>query len=329
MLSSEIVILAAGAIQTPQLLQASGIGPKDVLEAAGIKVKKDLPSVGANLQEHPTAFLNFNLSNQSFPNPDSLANNASYNATSWSQYLFNRTGPVASGKASVGAFLSLAHITSSSTATILANTLLSQNAADYLPPVYKDPSLLRGFKAQRAILARQFKGSEMSVSSLNTASNGAAPATFLKSLSRGTVTLNLTHPFALPIVQYNTLQNPVDLKIILAMIRHARQFWKSPALVAKFSPVETTPGAQYQTDEEVMDVLTKARALWPSLAHPCGTCALMPEELGGCVDGELRVYGVRGLRVVDASVIPLVPGCTLQATVYGIGEKAAEIIRRD
>jgi choline dehydrogenase-like flavoprotein len=288
-----------------------------------------MPSVGANLQDHPTTFMTFNLSNQAFPNADSLANNATYNATAWDQYLFNRTGPVAGGKSSLGAFLSLPQITSPTTAATLVNTLLSQDAADYLPPVYRDPSLLRGFKAQRAILAKQFASSEMSVSAFNTASNGGAPAIFKKPLSRGTVTLNLTHPFALPVVQYNTLQNPVDIKIILAMIRHARQFWKSPILVDRFSPVESAPGAQYQTDEELTNVITTTRALWPTLAHPCGTCALMPEDLGGCVDGQLRVYGIKGLRIVDASVIPMVPASGLQATMYGIGEKAGEIIGKD
>jgi choline dehydrogenase-like flavoprotein len=88
------VILAAGAIQTPQLLQASGIGPAAVLKAAGVKVKKDLASVGANLQDHPTTLFVFSLSNQSFPNPDTIATNATYNATVWAEYLANKTGPI-------------------------------------------------------------------------------------------------------------------------------------------------------------------------------------------------------------------------------------------
>ncbi|EHK98176.1 putative sterigmatocystin biosynthesis monooxygenase stcF [Glarea lozoyensis 74030] len=211
------VILAAGAIMTPQLLQASGIGPKSVLTAAGIRVKKDMASVGANFQDHPTAYMSFNLSNLSFPNPTTLDNNATYNATAWAQYALNRTGPIATGRGPAAAFLSLTHITSASTAQSISTSLLAQNAADYLPPIYADPKLLRGFIAQRAILASRFTSNTMSIAGFPMSPSGASPAILFKSLSRGTVTLNLTHPFALPVVQYNTFQNPIDLKVMLAM----------------------------------------------------------------------------------------------------------------
>lgn len=190
--------------------------------------------------------------------------------------------------------------------------------------------------------------------------NGLSPAPFLKPLSRGTVTLNpeLADPGdergrgkgkgqgngkgkspnsgstgpgvnPLPLVQYNTLQNPLDSELILSIVRHTRKFWTTnPALTTTFNPVELLPGPQYQTDAEILEKLKTDRGIfWPSLAHPVGTCAMMPEGKGGCVDAELRVYGVGGMRVVDASVMPLIVGTALQATVYAVAEKAADLIK--
>lgn len=155
------------------------------------------------------------------------------------------------------------------------------------------------------------------------------PAPLLKPLSRGTVTLDPSDPFGLPVVQYNTLQNPIDRDNVLAIVRRAREFWRSPVLVERFGPItEVSPGAQFRTDEEILDELKRNHGIfWPSLAHPSGTCAMMPERVGGCVDAELKVYGVKRLRVVDASVMPLIVGGGLQATVYAVAEKAADLIK--
>jgi choline dehydrogenase-like flavoprotein len=128
------------------------------------------------------------------------------------------------------------------------------------------------------------------------------------------------------VVQYNTLLNPVDADIILAMVKHARSFWGSPRL-AILGPVELLPGQQFQTDDEIMAGLIQHGVLWPSLAHPSGTCAMMPEGLGGCVDPTLKVYGFGKLSVVDASILPMIPSAPLQATMYAVAEKAADLIK--
>ncbi|KAK0658681.1 putative GMC oxidoreductase [Cercophora samala] len=322
------VILAAGAVMTPHLLQVSGIGPASVLKAAGIKVVKDLPSVGANFQDHATVVLWFNLSTPSFPNPDSMSNNAAYNATVWEEYFNNRTGPVAAANSNSIIYYSLSQVLSPSAAVSIASRLLAQDARQYLPAIYSTNSaLLRGFKAQRAILAQRFKTNTSSYTAQPLRGNGQSPSPLLKPLSRGSVTLNLTHPESLPVVQYNTFMNPIDEELAVAVVRRSRRYWASPAL-QKLGPTERQPGAEYQTDSQILDYL-KANpfALFASLAHPSGTCAMMPEKLGGCVASDLRVYGVEGLSVVDASVIPLISGTSLQATVYAIAEKAADIIK--
>ncbi|KAH8597097.1 hypothetical protein B0O99DRAFT_739689 [Bisporella sp. PMI_857] len=322
------IILAAGAVHTPHLLQISGVGPKAVLGAAGVKIKKYMPAVGANLQDHPTALMIFNITNPSFPNPNSIATNATYNSTVWTEYFANRTGPIAGSRGATGAFLSLSQLTSpsiTSNITIFVSETIA-SPLPYLPSIYANPYLLQGYKAQARIIQNLFLTNTSIVSAFPYSGSGSAPAALQKPLSRGTITLNASNPHGPPVIQFNTLQNPIDRTILLAMIRHARRFWASPAL-SPLGPVELSPGVQYQVDEEILNALVNKGTLWPSLAHPCGTCAMMPEELGGCVGPDLRVYGVEGLSVVDASIIPMIPGIGLQATLYGVAEKASDLIK--
>ncbi|KAM7223034.1 pyranose dehydrogenase 3 [Rhypophila decipiens] len=325
------VILAAGAVMTPHLLQVSGIGPASVLGAANITVKKDLAGVGANYQDHATTMTRYSLSNQSFPNPDTIFLNATYNATVWAEYLSNKTGPIAGASATTLLLLSLPQLlnNSFSAATSLSSRLLAQPASQYLPDIYSSkPSLLAGFKAQRAILARNFKTNDLSLVAHALLGNGFFPGPLLKPLSRGTLYLNPSDPHSPPIIQFNTLMNPIDGENIASMVRHGRRFFASPEFAPLGEITELVPGSQYQTDKEILDVLTgNADYLWPSLAHPSGTCAMMPLRLGGVVGPDLRVHGVKRLSVVDASVMPLVPGGALQATVYAVAEKAADLIK--
>ncbi|KAK5659097.1 hypothetical protein OQA88_1187 [Cercophora sp. LCS_1] len=322
------VILAAGAIQTPQLLQVSGIGPASVLQAAGITVRKDAPSVGANFQDHATTLMIFAVSNQSFPNPDTITTNATYNATVWDEYLSNKTGPIAAASATTILYFSRPQLDTPAAAAGVVSRLLAQNPTDFLPSIYSaSAALLRGFRAQRDILAKQFNSSSAAIVTHPFRGNGFTPAPLLKPVSRGTVTLNPADPHGLPVVQFNTLMNPTDGENVVAIVKRLRRFWQNPKL-AYLSPVEFAPGPQFQTDEEILGALTSNQLIfWPSLAHPAGTCAMMPERLGGCVSPDLKVYGVKNLRVVDASVLPLIPGAALQATVYAVAEKAADLIK--
>jgi choline dehydrogenase-like flavoprotein len=318
------VILAAGAVQTPQLLQLSGIGPKDVLEAAGIRVNKDMPAVGANFQDHATVRTSYNISHQTFPDPDSVVTNATYNATAWEEYFANHTGPVAGSSATSVISFSLSDLTTFP--GMIAQKLLTHDAIRYLPAPYQDENLLRGAKAQYKILASRYTANGSAVASGAVVGNGFAATPFLKPASRGTIHIDSTNPRGFPVVQYNTLMNPVDADIILATVRRTRDFWKKEIL-SRYTPIESAPGAQYRTDEEIMTAL-KSGFITPGLAHECCTCAMMPEHLGGCVGPDLMVYGIENLSIVDASIMPLIPGVPLQATVYAVAEKAGDIIKR-
>jgi choline dehydrogenase-like flavoprotein len=144
----------------------------------------------------------------------------------------------------------------------------------------------------------------------------------LHPLSRGTVRINTTSPHdSEPLVDYRALSNPLDGAIMTDILRFARRYHMDNPLTAAWKAAEYAPGLDVTTDEQWREYL--AESVSPSEFHPAGTCAMLPRELGGVVDEELRVYGVQGLRVVDASVMPTLPGGNTCQTVYAVAEKVS------
>ncbi|KAF1929959.1 GMC oxidoreductase [Didymella exigua CBS 183.55] len=320
--ASREVIMAAGSVFTPQLLQLSGLGPKDALNAAGVRVKKDMPAVGANMQDHPNTNMQFDLKNLATPNPLSGLD-PSFNASAWAQYKKDRTGPVTQAHGSSLAFLSLQTVTDKYESIV--SSIKSQNARSYLPSVYDDSKLLAGFKKQRDIIANLHSRADAAVAEFPMVAFGLAIGALQRPLSRGTITINPSNKFGAPIVQWNTFQNPIDRQIMVEMVRWLRQHWARPEL-KKFQPVEIVPGTG-ETDDEIINALIQTKSLEASFAHMSGTCSMMPEAYGGVVGSNLLVYGVKQLSIVDGSIIPLVPATHLQATMYAVAEKAADLIK--
>lgn len=318
------VILAAGSVFTPQLLQLSGIGPREVLQAAGIKVKRDLSSVGANMQDHPNANVMFDLKNLAKVNVFSGQDPAS-NQTAWNDYTIKKNGPLTQAHGSSLAFLSLNSITDK--ASQIVQTIKAQNILSVLPSIYsKDQNLLRGILKQRDIIANLHASLKSAVGEIPMTPFGLAINALQRPLSRGSINIDPKNKYGNPIVQFNTFSNPVDRQIIVEMVRWTRRHWAKKEL-AMYSPIEISPGAQFQTDDEIIDALIQQNGLGASFAHMSGTCSMMPELLGGCVGSDLTIYGTKQLSVVDASIIPLVPATHLQATMYAVAEKAADIIK--
>ena len=126
-----------------------------------------------------------------------------------------------------------------------------------------------------------------------------------------------------PRIDFNALRNPLDVQIAVLSVRAVRRLFSGPTLAIR-KPVEAAPTARAETDSQLEAVIrATASASW---AHPCCTAHMAPRSLGGVVDPELRVYGIKGPRVVDASVMPMIPSCHLQSTVYAVAEKAADIL---
>ncbi|KAF1931901.1 GMC oxidoreductase [Didymella exigua CBS 183.55] len=322
------VVLAAGSIQTPKLLQLSGIGPKAVLKAAGIKVKVELDAVGSNFQDHPWATVMFNTTTNTFPNPNSLLTNATFNASAWAQYEANKTGPYTNARGNALAFIPLSDMITGEQVNSIITSLGSQKNEDFLPAVYKgNKKLLKGVAAQRRVIADIFGRRDAAVAEFPVPSDAAFSLVGIeKPLSRGTVYLNASNPTGPPTVVHNAFVNPIDRALLGLSTRYYRSVLASP-LLSRFKISETLPGAQYKTDTEIFDSMLAQGLLSPTLAHPSGSCPMMPENAGGCVSEKLLVYGTRRLSIIDASIIPIIPSCHLQATMYGIGEKAADIIK--
>ncbi|KAF2265372.1 alcohol oxidase [Lojkania enalia] len=321
------VVLAAGAINTPKILQLSGIGPKSVLQAAGIKVKLSHDGVGANFQDHPYTTMAFNISNLSYPNPSTMATDPAFNASAWAQYEESKTGPLTQARGNSLAMISLPEVAPKAYEA-LAKQITNQKDTAYLPSLYEGSrTLARGVNAQRKVLASLFRNKGAAVVEVPVPAAGSFVLVGLEHpLARGTVTLNPADPQGAPKIFYNSLSNPVDKSVLAACVRYVRTVWARPEL-KKFSLVETSPGPQYTGDNELIDRMSELGSIWPTLAHPSGSCAMMPERYGGCVSDKLLFYGVNRLSIVDASILPLVPAQHIQSTMFAVGEKAADIIR--
>jgi choline dehydrogenase-like flavoprotein len=320
------VVLAAGAVNTPKLLQISGVGPKAVLEAAGIPVKLAHDGVGANFQDHPYTSLAFNSTTTTKPNPSSWSDPA-FNASAWAQYRANKTGPLTQARGNSLAFIQLTQVAPTQYRN-LSQQVLTQQTSAYLPSLYKSSKkLLAGVSAQRRVLSNLYKNDKAAIVEYPVPASGAfVLVAHQKPLSRGQITLNPANPSGPPKILYNALSNPLDKTVLAACVRYIRGVWARPELAA-FAPVETSPGAQYVKDDELISKMVQLGSVWPTLSHPSGSCAMMPEQLGGCVSAELLFHGIERLSIVDASILPLIPAQHIQSTMYAVGEKAAHIIR--
>lgn len=149
---------------------------------------------------------------------------------------------------------------------------------------------------------------------------------FLKPLSRGTVNVNPADPLAEPLVNYRTLTHPMDLSLFVHGVKIFRRLYSTPS-ARTLGPVELYPGDTVKSDEDWARWLKTG--VTPSFYHPVGTASLGPKSRGGVVGPDLRVHDVQGLRVVDASVMPLIPGTHTSSTVYAVAEKAADLIIQD
>jgi len=182
--------------------------------------------------------------------------------------------------------------------------------------------VVAGYRAQKAALARAMRSRGSAFYNLFLRGGQLEGAIiFLHPLSRGTVTVDAADPYlAQPAVDYRALSNPADLEVLGEFTRFTRRYFTGTRL-ARFGAVEQPPYAGLTTDAQLAPALRAN--LNPSSFHPVGTAAMMPRDLGGVVDERLLVYGVQRLSVVDASVIPDLPGAYTQQPVYAIAEKVS------
>ncbi|KAI8627089.1 GMC oxidoreductase [Xylariaceae sp. FL1651] len=321
------VIIAAGTIHSPQLLQRSGIGPSRLLQAGGISPLVDLPGVGQNFQDHPMVFTSVLLQNfTTHPNPTDIFTNRNF--STWAQELWraNKTGPYSMGVGNAAAWLGMPVIAPDTFETIASKL----ENLDYptLLPNGTDPTVVAGYTAQMKSMAAAIRSPNTAFyNHVLTGSASSGTIVDLHPLSRGTVNINTADPFNNePVVDYRALTNPVDLDVMVEILRFTRRYYFETRL-RDAAPRQIQP-PDYVTEPEDLKGFLKEN-ISPSYFHPVGTCAMMPRELGGVVDEELKVYGVKRLRVVDASIMSVLVGANTCQTTYAIAEKAADLIKAD
>ncbi len=284
------VILSAGAVASPQLLQLSGIGPAALLQSQGIAVRQDLPGVGQNLQDHLQIRTVFKVKNT--PTLNTLANSLWGKARIGLEYLLTRSGPMSMSPSQLGAF------TRSDPAQPYPNIQY------HVQPLSLDAfgSPLHTFNAMTA-----------SVCNLNPT-------------SRGTVQIKTPDFHDAPAIAPNYLSTAQDRKVAADSLRVTRRILAQSAM-QKFEPEEFKPGVQYQSDEELA---TLAGDIASTIFHPVGTTAMgRADDPLAVVDTRLKVRGVQGLRVVDAGVMPRITSGNTNSPTLMIAEKAAQWIVED
>jgi len=282
------VILSSGAFNSPQLMQLSGVGPADLLKSFGIPVVRDMPGVGADLQDHLQARFNYKCSQPVTVN-DAMASLTGRIGMAL-QYAFNRTGHLSIGAGYAGGFFKT------------------------------DPSLASPDVQIHFILF----SAESVGQSLHTFPGFIASVCQLRPQSRGHVRIKSVDPAAAPAIQPNYLSAPADRDVMVAGMRLTRRIMSQPAILP-YIVEELGPGPQVTRDEDLLDFV---RAKGATVFHPTSTCRMGPDEKA-VVDERLRVRGIEGLRVIDASIMPTVVSGNTNAAVIMIAEKGAAMILQD
>ncbi len=275
------VVLACGAVNSPQLLLLSGIGPADQLRALGVAVVADLPGVGENLQDHLQVVIGHGCTRPlTLDKAETLGNLL--------RYLLFRTGPLTSNVAECGGFIRR------------DPGLPAPDLQFMFGPVFY---IEHGFQRPQG---HGF---------------GATPV-LLRPESRGRICLRSAHALEPPAIQANYLASPRDLAQLVEGVKVARRIFHSRPFDPYRGP-EVRPGEDLQSDAAIADYIRRTAE---TIYHPVGTCKMGTGQMD-VVDPELRVHGVEGLRVADASVMPTIPGGNTNAPTLMVAEKAASLLR--
>ena len=286
--SAHETILTAGAIGSPQILQLSGVGPADLLQQHGIPVVLDAPGVGENLQDHLQLRMGFKV--QGAKTLNTMANSLFGKMRIGLEYALNRSGPMSMAPSQLGAF------------TRSDPSQASANLQYHVQPLslnkFGEP--LHDFPAFTASVCN------------------------LRPTSRGHVRIASGDPMAAPKITPNYLSTPEDRKVAADSLALTRRIVAAPAMRAH-RPEEFMPGINFQTEEER---IRAAGEIGTTIFHPVGTCKMgKSEDVKAVVDHQMRVVGVQGLRVVDASIMPTITSGNPNSPIIMMAEKAAHWIK--
>ncbi|TKX20380.1 GMC oxidoreductase-like protein 10 [Elsinoe australis] len=333
------IILCAGTFESPTILERSGIGSKQVLEAASVPILYELPGVGENLQDHLNSGLSCETQDH-IPTRDEWLRNSETRKAAELEYEKSRTGRLSEGAAYSFAFTPLQMLdTSSEIDELIA---LVKRAVDK----ESNPSLRAQFSVIQKAIENPNEATATSfmirsqrhtdVQSLPKDTPSVVDGNYL------TIVAMLAHPFSRgschssshpshqPEIKFNYLSHPLDTEILARHLVLIERLFQQPAYADIIKP----DGRRLpRTFPKPVSSIADAKKILPVNAatnyHPCGTCSMMREDLGGVVDERLKVYGTKNLRVCDASVLPIIPRGNILTAVYAFAEKAVELICRE
>jgi choline dehydrogenase-like flavoprotein len=284
------VVLAAGAVGTPQLLELSGIGDGERLGALGVGLARHAPGVGENLQDHLQIRPVYGISGA--PTLNTLYAQVWRRPLMALEYAAFRRGPLTMAPSQMGAFARS------------SGAFETPNLQFHVQPLSLD-AFGEALHAYPAI----------TVSVAN-----------LRPTSRGSIHAASADPADAPLIQPNYLATPDDEAVAVDSLRLVRRILAQPSL-QRYSPRELKPGEAARSDEALLDA---ARALATTIFHPVGTAKMgLPSDPGAVVDARLRVFGVEGLRIADASVMPAITSGNTNSPTLMIAEKAARMMLED
>lgn len=286
------VVVCAGAIQSPQLLQLSGIGPSALLQQHGIEVLHALPGVGENLQDHLQVRPSYRC--QGVVTLNDIANSPWRSAWEFLRYQVTRQGALRNGVYRAGAFLSMGPQAQADWPNVQIHFGLVSFDRPHQPP-------------------HPFAGITLS-------------ACMLRPESRGRVSIASADPLQAPSIHAGYLATESDQQLAVRMVRGMRDIAAQPAL-QRYIQSEHEPGVDHSTDAQLLEWVQRRAG---SIFHPVGTCAMGPaSDPMSVVDERLRIHGLQGVRVVDGSAMPRIVSGNTNAPIIMMAERAADLMRED
>ncbi|XP_054154996.1 glucose dehydrogenase [FAD, quinone]-like [Oppia nitens] len=317
--ASREVILSAGAIESPHILMVSGIGPRKQLEKFGIPVLADLPAVGEYYQNHPGVSLNFLLNDN---NRSMYGTGAQVTMENLHEYYANHRGPLTKHYRSI-TYLSTTPNNTDNDGSDYPNTDFETGL--YLFPENLSDWIIRYDRQQEwDEFNRQFLGKYYFF-----------VHTILQRVrSRGYVRLQSADPHVYPLINPNFLNDTQDYQALVDSLKFMFRFFETSSIAQYLEPIRPIPGCQLCTHGLIHDCTEYIRCLIEQQTdtgfHSVGTCRMGPVDSPDVVvDPRLRVKGISGLRVCDASVMPLITNGNVNAPVLMIGEKCAQMVKED
>lgn len=328
------VLVTAGALNTPKLLELSGIGNEEILRQFGIPVVVSNPNVGENLQDHLMSGLSLEVNDEVDTADALMRQEPEALQAAMQMYTEKQEGPLAHGGLQSGSFMPVKEFQDAHGQTKMQQHLESILGAES-NATGRDQAIRDILSQPNAPISFQvvFMAQVSLHDSDKTFSQGLLPGKFVTlgtiyslPFSRGSVHIASGNQADPQTIDPQFFSNPVDLDLMARGLLDLEKLHQAKPLAQYFKP----EGRRNHPDAFLTDLESAKRYLRDTATttfHSCGTAAMLPKESGGVVDEQLRVYGTTNLRVCDASIFPLIPGGNIMSTVYAVAERAADIIK--